>query len=121
MSSTQDFRDSVQNPTSTVASSGDGIVRRLNSTATEYIGHEVTSDVALTTIAEIFKMVKMGVEDPNVVKMEILNSEIRIRVDNITVLSAKKPNGVDSWTLMADHQIRKAVNPGWTKFFFKQP
>lgn len=110
-------------PTQTAETEGVGAVMtaagktRITSDMT-FLHFEVTSPVALRSMADIYELVRINVDDPSEIKFEVLTSEMRIRSGMKIIASAKKPNGNDLWIIQVNHQIRKVLGDEAPSFYF---
>lgn len=82
----------------------------------EPLGYELSTSQAFRMIADVMDMLRIGVDNPGAIRLEMGNQELRIKSNTDLLLQARKPNGSDSWNVQAEHQIRRAINPGYTKF-----
>lgn len=82
----------------------------------EPLGYEISTSQAFRLIAKVMDMLKVGVENPSAIRLDMGAQEIRIKNNTDIVLKANKPNGSDAWNISADYQIRRAVNPDFVKF-----
>jgi hypothetical protein len=85
----------------------------------EPVGVELTTDDALELLAKIYKMVKLGVKRPEAVRLMIGNQQLRIQHNTDVIVRADlKSNGTELWTIVADHEIRRIINPDYQRLSY---
>jgi hypothetical protein len=77
-----------------------------------YLHFDIPGYKALIAMAEIYKLVKINVPDPEQIKLEVLSSEIRVKSGMKTVAQARRPNGNDQWVVQANQQITHHLDLG---------
>lgn len=82
----------------------------------EPLGFQLSTSQAFRMIAKVMDMLKVGVENPSAIRLDMGAQEIRIKNNTDILLKANKPNGDDEWNVVAEHQIRRVINPEYVKF-----
>lgn len=85
----------------------------------EPIGVELTTPDALRLLADVYERLKLGVAKPEALRLMMGNQELRIQHNtNVLVKANLKTNGTELWTIQADHEIRRSLNPDFTRYSY---
>lgn len=82
----------------------------------EPLGFQLSTSQAFRMIAKVMDMLTIGVANPSAIRVDMGAQEIRIKNNTDILLKASKPNGGDAWNVVAEHQIRRVINPDFVKF-----
>jgi hypothetical protein len=93
--------------TSTVTNASRGLI----SPDMQFLHYEVPGYVPLETMAKIQKMIRVNVDEPDMIRLEVLASEIRIKHGGTKIIAqARRPNGSDQWIVQAHNLIARAFD-----------
>lgn len=85
----------------------------------EPVGVDLTTPQALKLLAEIYEKVKLGIANPGALRFDFGNQELRIRHNTDVLVKANiRSNGLEAWTIVADHEIRRAFIPDHVRFSY---
>ena len=84
----------------------------------EPLGYDLSTSQAFRMMAAVMDMLRVGVDNPQAIRLEIASAQLRIKSNTDVLLVASKPNGTDAWNVMAEHQIRRVINPEYVRFSY---
>ena len=84
----------------------------------EPLGYDLSTSQAFRLMADVMDMLRVGVDNPQAIRLEMAAQELRIKSNTDVLLVARKPNGNDAWNVMAEHQIRRVINPEYVRFSY---